>query len=150
MLVLSVVILRHNAQAADLKDSMAISASGMRAQSDRLRIVSQNIANAESTSTVPGGDPYRRKTIYFKNKKDPETGLETVKVYKYGEDKSPYLLRYEPGHPAANAEGYVKYPNVDTVIESQDAKEAQRSYEANLNMLDVSRSMVARTLDILR
>lgn len=152
LLILSAAALRNFAHAGggNLSDSITTSAAGMHAQSARLRVISQNIANADSTSTIPGGNPYRRKTIYFKNKRDPKTGVESVAIKKYSEDKSPFELRYEPSHPAANAEGYVKYPNVDNIIESQDAREAQRSYEANLNMVDMSRSMMTRTLDILR
>lgn len=138
------------AHAENLSDAITISASGMRVQSDRLRIVSQNVANADSTALVPGGDPYRRKTIFFTSKRNPKTGVETVQVKKYGLDPKPFQLLFDPTHPAADAAGYVKMPNVSTMIESQDAKEAQRSYEANLNMLDVSRNMLTRTIDILR
>jgi flagellar basal-body rod protein FlgC len=138
------------AHAEDLSQAMNISASGMRVQSDRLRIISQNIANADSTGLTPGADPYRRKTIFFESKRDPKTGAELVRVKKYDVDRAPFELQYEPTHPAANQAGYVKLPNVNTMIEAQDAKEAQRSYEANLNMIDVSRNMMSRTIDILR
>lgn len=144
------ILLPNQLYAENLSDSIAISASGMRTQSARLRISAQNIANADSTSTVPGGDPYRRKTIFFRNVRDPKTGVETVNVYKYGEDDAPFNLRFDPTHPAADDAGYVKLPNVNTMVESQDAKQAQRSYEANLNMIDVSRTMMTRALDILR
>lgn len=150
MITMFILLVPIAGYAETLSDSIAISASGMRAQSNRLRVVSQNIANADSTALVPGGDPYRRKTLFFSTKHDPKTGAAVVNVQKYGVDPSPFQLRYDPTHPAANAAGYVKLPNVDTVIEAQDAKEAQRSYEANLNMIDVSRSMLGRTLDLLR
>lgn len=140
----------QSAQAENLSDAISISASGMRVQSDRLRIVSQNIANADSTGLTPGADPYRRKVLFFTPKRDRKTGIETVVVKKYDVDHSPFELQYDPTHPAANDAGYVKLPNVSTLIEAQDAKEAQRSYEANLNMIDVSRNMLSRTIDILR
>lgn len=154
-IVLFIIFLAWGAQispvyAENLSDSINISASGMRTQSARLRIAAQNIANADSTSTSPGSDPYRRKTIHLKNKRDPITGVETVRVHRYGEDRAPFKLRFDPTHPAADDAGYVKLPNVNTMIESQDAKQAQRSYEANLNMIDVSRTMMTRALDILR
>ncbi len=150
LLILGLVAIPSIADAETLSDAMGISASGMRVQSDRIRIASQNIANAQSTSLVPGGDPYRRKTIFFRNRKDPKTGVERVEVLRYGQDPKAFPLRFDPSHPAADAQGYIKLPNVETTIESQDASEAQRSYEANLNMVDLSRGMLTRTIDILR
>lgn len=134
----------------DLMKSLQISASGMKVQSDRLRVVAQNIANADSTGNTPGEDPYRRKTITFKNQLDREMGLEKVKVSKYGHDKAEFNLVFNPNHPAANEQGYVKLPNVNKMIENMDAKEAQRSYEANISAIDVTKSMLSRTLDVLR
>lgn len=136
--------------ASDLVKSMYISASGMKAQSDRLRIVSENIANAESVGTRDGEPPYRRKVLTFKNVMDRELGLEKVQVGKYGYDDSPFKMRYEPHHPAANEEGYVQYPNVNRMVEMMDMREARRGYEANLNMIEVSKGMVMQTINMLR
>lgn len=133
-----------------LTDSMKIAASGMRAQSDRLRIISENIANADSTGQIPGSDPYRRKMVVFKTVLDKEMGLETVRVAKRTTDKSNFIRKYEPHHPAADAEGYVLYPNVNTIVEAVDMKEARRAYEANLGVIEVSKAMVSRTLELLR
>lgn len=133
-----------------LNDSLMIAAAGMRAQSDRLRVVAENIANADSTATTPGGEPYRRKTVTFQNVLDKQLGFETVKVAKRGVDKSDFNKKYEPYHPAADEQGYVLYPNVNTVVETVDMKEARRAYEANLAVVEVSKSMMARTLDLLR
>lgn len=133
-----------------LKDSMKIAASGMRAQSDRLRVVAENIANADSTAATPGGDPYRRKMVVFQNVLDRQTGLQTVQVAKRVTDQSKFIERYEPQHPAANEQGYVQYPNVNTVVETVDMREARRAYEANLGVIEVSKSMMTRTLDLLR
>jgi flagellar basal-body rod protein FlgC len=134
----------------DLMESLMISAAGMRAQGQRLRVVAENLANADSVSEVPGGDPYRRKTITFKNALDKELGLETVQVSKVGEDQSDFRMKYEPGNPAADAKGYVKLPNVNSLIEMTDMREAQRSYEANLRAIEVARNMLQRTIDLIR
>lgn len=134
----------------DLVNSLHIAASGMKAQSDRLRVVSENIANADSLPTRPGEDPYRRKVISFRSELDRELGADKVEVYKYGYDKSDFKKKYDPGHPAADAEGYVLTPNVNTVMEMVDMREAQRGYEANLNMIEVSKGMLQRTVDMLR
>ena len=133
-----------------LMDSMLISASGMRAQGDRLRVVAENIANAGSTAVTPGGEPYRRKVIFFKNVLDRELGVSKVEVDKRGFDDSPFNLKYEPFHPAANEQGYVQYPNVDTITEMMDMREARRGYEANLNIIEVSKAMLNQTLALLR
>jgi flagellar basal-body rod protein FlgC len=134
----------------DLMESLMISAAGMRAQGQRLRVVAENLANADSVSEVPGGDPYRRKTISFKNQLDRELGLETVQVQKVGEDPSDFRMKYDPGNPAADAKGYVKLPNVNSLIEMTDMREAQRSYEANLKAIEVARNMLQRTIDLIR
>lgn len=133
----------------DLLSSIKVSESGMKSQSSRLLIVSQNIANKGSTALSPGGDPYRRKTIYFHNKFDPKSGVELVEVARYGNDHSQFKMKLQPYHPAANKKGYVLYPNVDDVIENTDIQEAQLSYNANLNALALTKSMIIRTLDIL-
>jgi flagellar basal-body rod protein FlgC len=134
----------------DLMESLMISAAGMRAQGQRLRVVAENLANADSVSEVPGGDPYRRKTISFKNALDRELGLETVQVNKVGLDQSDFRMKYDPGNPAADAKGYVKLPNVNSLIEMTDMREAQRSYEANLRAIEVARMMLQRTIDLIR
>jgi flagellar basal-body rod protein FlgC len=134
----------------DLMESLMISAAGMRAQGQRLRVVAENLANADSVSEVPGGDPYRRKTISFKNQLDRELGMETVQVQKVGEDPSDFRMKYDPGNPAADGKGYVKLPNVNSLIEMSDMREAQRSYEANLKAIEVARNMLQRTIDLIR
>lgn len=134
----------------DLNDAMHVAASGMKVQGTRLRLVAQNLANANSTGLAPGDEPYRRQTITFKNVLNRELGLEVVKVARTGVDPSPFPLHYEPGHPAADPDGYVQKPNVNSLLEMADLREAQRSFEANLNTLSMARSMVQRTLDLLR
>jgi flagellar basal-body rod protein FlgC len=134
----------------NLMESLTISAAGMRAQGQRLRVVAENLANADSVSEVPGGDPYRRKTISFKNALDRELGMETVQVSKVGVDPSDFRMKYDPGNPAADAKGYVKLPNVNSLIEMSDMREAQRSYEANLRAIEVARTMLQRTIDLIR
>ncbi|MFK7840433.1 MAG: flagellar basal body rod protein FlgC [Bdellovibrionales bacterium] len=132
-------------------DAMFISSSGMRTQGTRLRVISENIANAGTTGNAPGADPYTRQTITFKNEMDREMGIRRVQVDEIGEDtKSDFVLKFEPDHPAADEGGYVKYPNVSTLIEVMDSREAQRSYEANLGMIEQARTMALRTIDMLR
>jgi len=134
----------------DIKSGLYIAGAGIKVQSERLRVIAENIANSETTASKPGGTPYQRKTIHFKNELDKELGVNVVKVDKIGLDRSPFLKVYNPGHPAADAEGYVLKPNVDPVVESADLKEAQRTYEANLGVIEVTKSMLNRTLDLLR
>jgi flagellar basal-body rod protein FlgC len=134
----------------DLAQAMLVAASGMKVQGARMRLVAQNLANAESTGPAPGGQPYRRQTITFENALDPELGVELVRVARTGTDRSPFPLRYDPGHPAADPDGYVRMPNVNPLLEMMDMREAQRSFEANLNALTLARSMIQRTLDLLR
>lgn len=136
---------------SELFSAMSISAHGMRAQSERVRVVSENMANANTAAEVPGADPYTRQTILFKNVLDRELGFRTVEVGKIEEDtKTPFKTKYMPDHPGADEEGYVKMPNVDPLIEAMDMQEAQRSYEANLGMIEQSRNMILQTIDILR
>ena len=130
--------------------SIMIAASGLRAQSGRMRVISENLANADSTARTPGGDPYRRKIPTFKVKFDRELKASTVRLDHIRYDKSDFRLRYEPGHPGADENGYVKLPNVNTLVEAMDFRQAQRSYEANLNLITASRRMITRTLEILR
>ncbi len=134
----------------DLAASMQIASSGMRAQGTRLRIVSENIANANTVGSKPGEDPFRRKTMTFKNVLDNESGNHLVRVDRIYPDKSDFKIEYDPTHPAANKDGYVKKPNVKSLIEMGDLREAQRSYEANLNVIEISKSMLSRTVDLLR
>ena len=134
----------------DFIKTLAVAASGLRAQAGRMRIISENIANADSTPSAPGQDPYRRKVPVFENEVDRELGVRLVELGKPEADTSAFRIRYEPGHPAADANGNVKYPNVNTLIEMSDMREAQRSYEANINVVTATRRMLQRTLDILK
>ncbi|MGP1256207.1 MAG: flagellar basal body rod protein FlgC [Kiloniellales bacterium] len=134
----------------DLYKTLDISASGMRAQGTRLRVISENIANANSTGQTPGAEPYRRKMVTFTNELDRALDAEVVKVKDVGVDKSEFSRRYNPGHPAADAEGYVLMPNVNSLLEMSDMREAQRSYEANLRVIQSSRAMLEQTIAILR
>lgn len=133
-----------------LSAASKIAGSGLEAQSTRLRIVSENIANARSTGDTPGADPYRRKTITFESELDRASGLQSVKVKKVGVDKRDFINEYDPGNPAADANGIVKMPNVNMLIEMADMREANRSYEANLQTIKQTRDMVAATLDLLK
>jgi flagellar basal-body rod protein FlgC len=134
----------------DFLKSMAIAASGLKAQSARMRVISENIANAESTAQRTGGDPYRRKIPTFKSEMDRALNAQTVGLGRVRTDQSDFRTKYEPGHPAADANGYVKYPNVNSLVEMTDMREAQRSYEANLNVIGATRRMIQRTIDLLR
>ena len=134
----------------DFLKSMAIAASGLRAQAGRMRIISENIANADSTPTAAGTDPYRRKVPTFQSDFDRELGVQLVELGKVQTDTSDFKLKYEPGHPAADVNGNVKYPNVNPLVEMTDMREAQRSYEANVNVISATRRMLQRTIDILK
>jgi flagellar basal-body rod protein FlgC len=136
--------------AGDLNQAMAVSASGMDAQASRLRVIAENIANQDTTGTSPGADPYRRKTVTFENALDKAMGVDTVRIKKVGVDESALQQRYDPAHPAADAQGYVKLPNVNSFIEVMDMKEAERTYSANLSVMQAVRGMVNRTIDILK
>ncbi|WP_420433259.1 flagellar basal body rod protein FlgC [Hyphobacterium sp.] len=135
---------------SDPSDALSVAAAGLRAQSARMRIIAENLANAESTAQTPGGEPYRRQLPVFEAELDRATGLETVRMARATQDMSDFRIVHEPGHPAADADGYVLYPNVNSLIEMMDMREAQRSYEANLNMVESSRRMMERALDLLR
>src|SRR6185503_3487288 len=134
----------------DLATSMVVAASGMRAQSTRMRIIAENIANANSTAAVAGTDPYRRKIPTMQSNFDRELGAELVKAGKPLSDMSQFRTQYDPGNPAADKQGYIKLPNVDSLVEIMDMREAQRSYEADLTVMDASKTMLARTVDLLR
>jgi flagellar basal-body rod protein FlgC len=130
--------------------SMMIAASGMRAQAERMRVIAENLANASSTASVAGEDPYRRQVPVFKAELDRATGAETVKMSGIVHDSSNFREQFMPGHPAADERGYVKMPNVSALVEMMDMREAQRAYEANLSVIDNARTMMARTVDLLK
>lgn len=134
----------------DLMKSIMVAASGLHAQSGRMRVTAENMANASSTSTQPGGDPYRRQMPTFRQEFDRELQAVVVKQGRSVPDKTDLTLRHEPGNPGTDETGHVKMPNFNPLIESMDMREAQRSYEANLNVVTATRRMLARTLDILR
>jgi flagellar basal-body rod protein FlgC len=134
----------------DFIRSMSIATSGLRAQAGRMRVISENIANADSTAQTPGGDPYRRKVPTFTATPDRALDARVVALGRIRPDTSAFTVRHEPGNPAADAAGNVKYPNVNPLIEMPDLRDAQRSYEANLNIITATRRMIQRTLDILR
>ena len=134
----------------DLMKSIAIAASGLRAQAGRMQVISENIANADSTATQPGGDPYRRKIVTFQSEMDRALGARLVALGTVRPDASDFQVKSEPGHPAADANGNVKFPNVNPLIEMADFRDAQRSYSANVNVINATRAMIARTLDILK
>ncbi len=134
----------------DLVNSLYIAGAGMKAQSDRLRIVSQNIANVDTTARFPGDAPYRRKVITFKNVLDRKLDADMVKVSKYGYDTSDFNKKFDPGHPGADADGYVLTPNVNAMVEMVDMREARRGYEANINVIEVSKGMLQQTINMLR
>jgi flagellar basal-body rod protein FlgC len=134
----------------DFLKSIAIAASGLRAQAGRMRVISENIANVDSTASRAGADPYRRKIPTFRSEMDRALEAQTIQMGRTRTDRSDFRTKYEPGHPAADANGYVKYPNVNSLIEMTDMREAQRSYESNLNVIGATRRMIQRTLEILR
>lgn len=136
---------------SELFGAMTISSHGMKAQSTRIRVISENIANANTAAPTPDENPYTRKFPVFKNEMDRELGYKTVGVSKIKDDtKKPFQLKYMPDHPGADENGYVKMPNVNSLIETMDMQEAQRSYEANLGMIEQSRNMIMQTISILR
>jgi flagellar basal-body rod protein FlgC len=134
----------------DFLSSLQIAASGLHAQTARMRVIAENLANVDSAGKTPDEDPYRRRIPTFKAVFDEEAGGTGVEIGRLLYDKTDFQSRFEPGHPAADEHGYVRYPNVDPMIEAMDMREAQRTYEANLNVITVSRQMLGRTLDILR
>ncbi|PHR60880.1 MAG: flagellar basal body rod protein FlgC [Robiginitomaculum sp.] len=132
-----------------ISSALAIAAAGMRAQSSRMRIISENVANASSTAQQADGDPYRRKIPIFQSELDKATGAQLVRMNKVSESQAEFRTVYDPGHPAANEQGYVKYPNVNTLIELMDMREASRSFEANLSVIENTRAMMQRTVELL-
>jgi flagellar basal-body rod protein FlgC len=134
----------------DLVRSIAVAASGLRAQAGRMRTIAENIANADSTGSTPGSAPYRRQVPVFAEHFDRKLGADVVEMTGVAADPSAFRREYDPGHPAADKQGYVLMPNVNPLVEQMDLREAQRSYEANLGVIGATKKMVARTLDILR
>ena len=134
----------------DFLSSLKIAATGLHAQNARMRIIAENLANADSAGKTPTEDPYRRRIPTFQAVMDDDAGGQIVKIGKIAQDMTDFQERYEPGHPAADKNGYVKYPNVDPLVEAMDMREAQRTYEANLNVVTATRQMLGRTLDILK
>jgi flagellar basal-body rod protein FlgC len=134
----------------DFLRSIAIAASGLRAQAGRMRVIAENIANADSTAPRPGAEPYRRKIATFRNEVDRALGTQLVTLGRTKTDPSEFRVKHEPGHPSADANGNVKYPNVNSLVEMMDLREAQRSYEANINVVTASRRMIQRTIEILK
>ena len=133
-----------------LKASLRIAGAGLEAQSTRLRLISENIANAQSTASTPGADPYRRQTISFDNALDRASGASLIQVKQIGLDNSPFRVEKDPGNPAADASGFVKYPNVDVLVELADLREANRSYEANLQVAKQSSDLMNQTISLLK
>lgn len=133
-----------------LRATLSVASSGMQAQSHRARIVSENLANAESTGTRPGSLPFTRKTITMVGSFDEALGATQVRIERIGADRTPYPIRHEPGHPAADADGNVKYPNVNMLNEIADIRETNRSYEANLQVIKQARAMISQTIDLMR
>ena len=134
----------------DLTTSMVVAASGMRAQSDRMKIIAENIANASSTASTPNADPYRRKIATMQSEFDRHLGATMVEAGQPIDDQSEFRTQYDPGNPAADTRGYVKLPNVNPLIEIMDMREAQRSYEADLTVMDASKTMLSRTINLLK
>jgi len=134
----------------DFLKSMSIAASGLRAQAGRMRVIAENIANADSTAKTAGADPYRRKIPTFQSEIDRTLDARVVSMGRLKTDQTDFQLKYQPGHPAADAAGNVKYPNVNSLVEMTDMREAQRSYEANINVIGATRRMIAKTIEILK
>ena len=134
----------------DLKTALQVSASGLRAQSLRMRVIAENLANADSVSRTAGGDPYRRRVPSFKSEVDRDTGAAGVAIDSIKSDRSAFQRVYQPGSPAADATGYVKMPNVNALVEAADMKAAQRSYEANLSAIEAAKGLTMRTIDLLK
>ena len=134
----------------DLNKSMEIAASGMKAQGSRIKVIAENLANADSVAESPGDLPYRRKVVSFKNELDRQAGVNKVRVAAVGVDRSDFQRKYDPTSPVADRDGYVLMPNVNALVETMDMQEAQRSYDANVTMIDTAKTMLSRTIDLLR
>ena len=134
----------------DFMKSLSIAATGLRAQMGRMRVISENMANADSVSQTAGGDPYRRRIVTFNTVLDRQLDANVVQLGPIQTDNSDFVVRHEPGNPAANANGDVKYPNVNSLVEMTDLRDAQRSYEANLNIVTATRRMMQLTIDVIK
>lgn len=134
----------------DILKALKISSAGMKVQGQRLLVVAENLANADNMPAEPGGDPYRRKLVTFKNVLDRTLGVRTVRIDRVTPDMSALETKYDPGHPAADAQGFVRMPNVKPLIETMDMRQAQRSYEANLTVVQAAKNMLQKTIDLLR
>ena len=134
----------------DIDQALRISAQGLQAQTTRLRVIAENLANQDTTGSTPGADPYRRKTVSFADHFDPATGASTVRVTRIGRDRGEFPQRFDPSHPAADARGYVKQSNVNSFVEVEDMRQAQRSYNANLGVLQTTRGILLRTIELLK
>lgn len=152
---LTIVVIARSDEGApravmDFIKSIAIAATGMRAEAGRMRVIAENIANADSTASKPGGDPYRRRIVTFRTELDRDLDAHVVALGKVANDQSDFRIRHEPDNPMADAKGDVKYPNVNSLVEMTDFRDAQRSYEANINVISSTKRMLQRTLDILK
>lgn len=134
----------------DIRNAIAAAASGLKAQALRMRVIAENLANQDSVAQMPGGDPYRRRMVNFRSEVDRATGTVQVATDRMVADAAPFGKRYEPGHPAADAQGYVMTPNVNGVVEAADMAAAQRGYEANLQSIESAKALTMRTIDLLR
>lgn len=134
----------------DITKAMEVSAAGLRAQGTRIKVIAENLANANSTAETPGDLPYRRKVVTFRNELDRHSGQHMVRANRIAVNRSDFQRRYDPSHPSADADGYVLMPNVNVLVETMDMREAQRSYEANLTVIDAAKQMLSRTTDLLR
>lgn len=134
----------------DLSSTMAVASSGLRAQSTRMKVIAENIANASTTPNTPDEKPYQRQVVSFKNEFDRSLGVHKVKIDGVRKDNSAFIRKFDPSHPAADKDGYIQTPNVKPIMESMDMREAQRAYEANLNVIESSRSMLLKTIELLR
>lgn len=134
----------------DIAKALTISARGMDAQTARLRVIAENLANQDTTGSTPGAEAYRRRTVTFENRLDSALGTETVRIKRIAPDRGPQPQKFDPSHPAADPQGYVRTPNVNSFIEVMDMREAQRSYSANLNVLEATRGMLTRTIELLK
>jgi flagellar basal-body rod protein FlgC len=152
-LLLSIIALFTNSAIAledDLMRTMEIAGHGAKIQMERLKIAAENMANEDTTGTMPGEKPYQRKVLFVENKYDPKLKTRVVKVKKYSVDNSDFIKRFDPHHPAADEEGYVLYPNVYKEIEKADTIEAKNSYEANLSVIEISKAMLQKTIEVMR
>ncbi|MFK7973593.1 MAG: flagellar basal body rod protein FlgC [Rickettsiaceae bacterium] len=148
--ITSILLFNPSCFADHLKQAVEVSAHGSKFQAERLKIAAENLANEDSTGVTPGADPYRRKIIFAENKYNKKLNTRTIITKKIDEEKSDFIMKYEPHHPAANEDGLVKYPNVIREIERADASEAQRGYEANLSVIEVSNSLIQKTIEAIK